>query len=78
MLEPIPLEILPAGAAATVEEIVGSADAVVRLEELGFRHGRRIEMVQPGSPCIVRIDGHKLCIRDGEAFAVLVRPEAPR
>ena len=32
-----------------------------------------VEMVQTGSPCIIRVDGHKLCFRDGECFNVLVR-----
>ena len=75
MDEPIPLEFLPSGQCAVVDEVVGCADAVLRLEELGVRSGRAIEMVQSGSPCIIRVDGHKLCFRDGEALGVLVRPQ---
>jgi hypothetical protein len=31
-----------------------------------------IEVVQSGSPCIIRLSDHKLCFRQGEAFHVLV------
>jgi hypothetical protein len=33
-----------------------------------------IEMLQPGRPCIIRLDGQRLCVRDDEMFSVLVRP----
>lgn len=73
--EPIPLEFLTAGQAGIVEGLFGDAEAIVRLEELGVRSGRSIEMVQSGSPCIIRVNGHKLCFREGEALSVLVRPQ---
>jgi hypothetical protein len=41
-----------------------------------MRAGSVIEMVQAGTPCIVRLSGHKLCFRQGEAFNVLVRTGA--
>jgi Fe2+ transport system protein FeoA len=72
----IPLELLTSGTTGIVDEVVGGQEAVLRLEELGLRKGQAVEMVQPGSPCIIRVSGHKLCIRDGDAFAVLVRPES--
>jgi hypothetical protein len=32
-------------------------------------------MVQPGSPCIVRLDGHhRLCFRETDHIGILVRP----
>ncbi len=73
--EPIPLEFLRSGQIAIVDEVVGCASEIVRLEELGVRCGRPIEMIQSGSPCIIRVNGHKLCFRDGEALGVLVRPQ---
>jgi ferrous iron transport protein A len=69
----IPLPLLKAGQAAQIDQLLGPADAVHRLSELGLQAGRRIEMVQPGTPCIVKIGGSKLCFRDGEAMQVLVR-----
>ena len=67
---------LAAGQAAVVMEIVGTPEQVVRMEELGMRSGRIVEMLQPGSPCIVRLEGNtKLCFRDNDALGVLVQPQ---
>lgn len=51
-------------------------DQVHRLEELGMRSGAEVQMVQPGSACIVRLAGSKLCVRADELLRVLVRPGA--
>lgn len=69
----IPLKHLRPGNIASVGQLVGKPDEVHRLEELGLRQGTRIEMLQPGSPCIIRVSGNKLCFRDSDAFHVLVR-----
>lgn len=71
----IPLVAMLAGDAGVVEEVLGEPATVVRLQELGLRAGQAVEVVQAGSPCIVRVSGHKLCFRDGEACDVLVRLE---
>ncbi|MGI8977886.1 MAG: FeoA family protein [Pirellulaceae bacterium] len=72
----IPLELLPIGHRAYVDQFVGDDANVHRLHEMGLRHGIIVEMVQPGSPCIVKLMGNKLCIRDANLFQVLVRPGA--
>ena len=72
----IPLKTLPEGSRASIAEVVGRPDHVQRLRELGFRGGVELEMVRPGSPCIVRLAGHTLCIRGNEVLNVLVRPGA--
>ena len=64
---------LAAGQSADVAAITGRPEQVHRLEELGLRGGVRIEMVQNGSPCIIRLSGHKLCFRADELMRVLVR-----
>lgn len=74
MDESIPLEMLSPGQTGIVEEVIGLPQEVLRLEELGLRAGQPVEMIQAGRPCIVRLAGHKLCFRDGEALGVLVRP----
>lgn len=71
----IPLQMVGAGQHGRIEELVGSADHVHRLEEMGLRRGTCFEVVKSGSPCIVRVAGHKLAIRDGDLFGVLVRAE---
>jgi Fe2+ transport system protein FeoA len=72
----IPLNLLPPGAFARVDQVVGQAEHVHRMHELGLRDGAAIEMVQSGSPCIIRLAGTKLCFRADELLSVLVRQGA--
>jgi Fe2+ transport system protein FeoA len=74
MNELIPLNLLQAGCTALIGQIMGRPEQVHRLEELGLRGGAAVEMLQPGSPCIIRLAGHKLCFRADELLSVLVRP----
>ena len=62
-----------AGQTAEVGVVMGQPEAVHRLEEIGLRGGTKVEMLQPGSPCIIRLAGHKLCFRADELLSVLVR-----
>ena len=71
--ELLPLELLPPGTTGRIDQLLGDADSIHRLHEMGLHVGDQIEMVQSGSPCIVRLRGHKLCIREGNLFHVLVR-----
>lgn len=70
----MPLDMLRAGEWAEIEEISGQETFVCRLAELGIRQGRRVQVVQPGSTCLLDIDGCKLCLRPGECSQILVRP----
>lgn len=74
MDELLPLNLLTRGQCALVEQLVGQAEHVHRLEELGLRAGTMVEMLQPGIPCIVRVADQKLCFRDADLFNVIVRP----
>ena len=69
----IPLNLLPPGAFARVDQVVGQPEHVHRMHELGLRVGAAIEMVQSGTPCIIRLAGHKLCFRSDDLLSVLVR-----
>lgn len=70
----VPLHLLSRGESAEIDQLVGHPEHVQRLEELGLRSGVRIQMVQPGSPCIIRTAGdQRLCFRDNETFGILVR-----
>ncbi len=71
--ELVPLNLLSAGQLALVDQVLGQPDVVHRLEELGLRGGAAVEMVQAGSPCIIRLSGNKLCLRADELVRVLVR-----
>ena len=70
----IPLSALRPGQVAEVRQIVGRTEQVRRLEELGLRGGALLEVVRAGSPCIVRLGGSTLCIRNGELVSVMVAP----
>jgi Fe2+ transport system protein FeoA len=70
--ELLPLHLVPAGACVRVAQLVGAPDETSRLEELGLREGTVLEVVQSGTPCIIRLSDHKLCFRHGEGFHVLV------
>ena len=69
------LRSLRSGQVAEVCDIVGPAEDVRRLEELGLRQGARLELVRSGSPCIMRINGATFCYRNSEAVTVI---DAPR
>jgi Fe2+ transport system protein FeoA len=73
MPEILPLQMLLAGQRARIDQLIGRPDEVHRLQELGLRVGTSVEMLQCGSPCIVRLDGTQLAFRDHEGFQVLVR-----
>ena len=73
MVDLVPLSCLRAGQRALVEQVLGQAEQVHRLEELGVRGGAKIEMLQAGTPCIVQLAGGKLCFRGGETMSILVR-----
>ena len=68
----VPLNRLAEGERAAMAEIVGRPDQVQRLKELGFCRGAQLEMVRAGSPCIIRLQGHTLCIRGNEMLNLLV------
>lgn len=70
----MPINLLRRGEVAEVSHVLGSPDQVRRLEELGLRGGAHLEIVQDGSPCIVRVGGAKLCVRQDEILRILVTP----
>ena len=74
MIDLIPLRMLRPGEFAQIDQVIGDPRHVHRLHELGLQCGITIEMVQPGTPCIVRLAGHKLCFRHNHELNVLVRP----
>jgi Fe2+ transport system protein FeoA len=70
----LPLDMLTAGETADVADVSGDPAWVGRLADLGIREGCRLQVVQPGSPCLLDIAGCRLCIRGCETSQILVRP----
>ena len=73
----IPLHLLAAGEIGCICDVSGESTLVVRLEEMGLREGVRVRMVQPGQPCIIAFEGHRLSFRGENDVTVLVTVEPP-
>ena len=73
MPDTFPLQMLSAGQLARIDQLLGRPEEVHRLQELGIRVGKPVEVLQSGSTCIVKLDGTRLAFRDHEGFRVLVR-----
>lgn len=67
---------LRAGQQARVHSVLGEQDQVHRLNEFGLYYGSLVEMYRPGTPCIIRLAGNKVCLRADERLDVLVEPMA--
>ena len=78
------LDCLPAQCCGIVAFLTARDDEVLRLKGLGVCLGRRIEMVQPGDPLIVRAFGTRIGLSAQLARHVFVdvcgyqHPGAPR
>ncbi|MFL5340715.1 MAG: ferrous iron transport protein A [Gemmataceae bacterium] len=70
----LPLELLRCGDCAVVEDVQGEAGWVGRMAELGLRSGCRLQVLQPGSPCMLQLGGCRLCLRSDDAMRIFVRP----
>ena len=73
----IPLHMLAAGEIGCICDVSGESSLVVRLEEMGLREGVQVRMVQPGEPCIIAFEGHRLSFRGENEVTVLVTIEPP-
>jgi Fe2+ transport system protein FeoA len=69
----VPLYLLGRGQTAEIGELIGRPEQVQHLHELGLRSGTLVEMLQPGTTCIVRLGDQRLCFRHSDALGVLVR-----
>lgn len=70
----MPVEFLSTGEWADVAEVTGEPVWVGRMAELGVRIGTRVQVLQSGTPCLVRVDGARLSLRGDLGSQVLVRP----
>ena len=70
----LPLDMLRPGQWAEVAEVGGDPSWVCRMADLGLRAGSRVQMLQGGSPCLLRVAGCKLCLRGDDSAQILVCP----
>ena len=73
----IPLDMLKPGEHAHVVLVSGDAAWVGRLAEMGLREGCKLQVLQPGSPCLLQVSNCKLCLRGCESSQILVQPVLP-
>lgn len=73
----MPLEMLYPGEWADVATVSGEPSWVGRMAELGVREGCRVQVLQPGSPCMVRVGNARLSLRASLNMQILVRPLSP-
>jgi len=72
----LPLEMLTAGEWAEVADVHGEPAWVGRMAELGVRTGCRVQVLQGGSPCLLLVNGTRLCLRGEQVMQILVKPLA--
>jgi Fe2+ transport system protein FeoA len=70
----MPVELLDSGEWGDVAEVSGEPQWVGRMAELGVRTGSRLQVLQPGCPCLLLVGGTRLSLRGGLAMQILVRP----
>jgi ferrous iron transport protein A len=70
----LPLDLLDSGTSAVVEDIQGEPHWVGRMAEIGIRQGCQLQVVRSGSPCLLQLQGCRLCLRGDDTTRILVRP----
>jgi len=73
----IPLDMLKKGEVAHIAEVSGEVAWVNRLAEMGLREGCQLQVLQPGSTCLLNVAGCRLCVRSHESSQILVRVQEP-
>jgi Fe2+ transport system protein FeoA len=69
----LPLELLGPGEWAEVHDVTGEPAWVGRMAELGIRSGCRLQVLQPGSPCLLSVEGCRLSVRGDCVCQIFVR-----
>ena len=72
----IPLEVLGPGDWADVAEVCGEPSWVCRMAEMGLSVGCRLQMLQAGCPCLLRVGSCRLSLRANGPECIFVRPVA--
>jgi len=68
----VPLEMLQSGERGLIRDLDGRDEFVHRLEEMGLRQGTIVEMLRPGTPCILGVNHHRLSFRPEDSTTILV------
>ena len=72
MTQTVPLENLGRYAAGKVQQVDGDVPLVQRLAEIGFKVGSSLQVLRPGTPCLLRVDNQRLSLRLERSLRILV------
>ncbi len=68
----LPFDCLQAGECGRVCDISGQSECVQRLQEMGICYGSELQMLYPGSPCLVCVNGQRFSLRLETEVDILV------
>ncbi len=71
----VPLGLLESGAAGEVLAVFPGKHCAARLEDMGFRAGKRVDVLNNGhrGPLLIKIDESRIALGRGMAMSILVR-----
>ena len=69
----LPLNMLKTGEYAEIAFVHGEPSWVGRMAELGVREGCKLQVLQSGTTCLLKISDCRLCIRSSDKTQILVR-----
>jgi ferrous iron transport protein A len=71
----VPLGLLRLGDRAEVVEIISGKHPCARIEDMGFRVGKTVEMLnnEGRGPLLIKVDESRLALGRGMAMKILVR-----
>ncbi len=73
---PVPFSLLRTNEMGTVSDVFGDEVAVHRLSEMGIHAGVKVQMVRPGYPCIISVNGRRFSVRLDNNVDILVESNA--
>lgn len=68
----LPLHVLRSNERARIVDLFGDSSTLHRLSEMGVSVGTELQMISPGSPCIVALSGKRLSLRLEAGTEILV------
>ncbi len=71
----VPLGLLRLGDRAVVIEIISGKHPCARIEDMGFRVGKTVEILNNGGqgPLLIKVDESRLALSRGIAMKIMVR-----
>lgn len=68
----LPIHILRSNERARIVDLFGDTTTLHRFDEMGLSVGTEVQMIRPGTPCIVAMAGKRLSLRLEEGTEIFV------